>query len=231
MNDCSTMADEVRNHRNYVKPWSSKTTMCCTRAAMESIAYRSQKRQAIQVNLNRIQDEKFKQVLEYGDIGVIYVPPKTRNSCDHPYLPVMVTGCKQSSETQHLVYNLCCQYSHLQGFFTRESIRHEEHLTAKLMQIDPLGSSFERRKFTVEEASAKHNILGGKSFCRCRRDCTLVAKCSCIALGHLCKEKCHGGAKDGNKVQCSNCVNHRVLQGINSNRRKINSSRKRHRAS
>jgi len=32
----------------------------------------------------------------------------------------------------------------------------------------------------------------------------LVPKCSCIALGKLCRDKCHG--KEGHKVKCSNCV-------------------------
>jgi hypothetical protein len=37
-----SMTAQMLNHRNYVKPISSITTMCSTRAAMESIVYQSQ---------------------------------------------------------------------------------------------------------------------------------------------------------------------------------------------
>jgi len=90
----SSMTEAVLKHCNYIKPTASKNTMCSTRAAMESIAYRSQKAQANQINKERLQDSTYKQVLDVGDIGIVYVQPKTWNSCVHPYLPVMVMGCK-----------------------------------------------------------------------------------------------------------------------------------------
>jgi len=97
--DDLSVTAQILTHRNYMKPISSKTTMCSTRAAMESIAYRSQQRQAEKINVKHSQDKTYKQVLEVGDIGVIYVQPKTRNSCDHPFLPVMITGTKISQNS------------------------------------------------------------------------------------------------------------------------------------
>jgi hypothetical protein len=139
-----------------------------------------------------------------GDIGVIYVQPKMRNSCDHPFLPVMVTGMKISGTTNHITYMLCTQYGDICGAFPREVIRYEEHISPKIVLINPRTEETQGRKLTVEEASAKHNILGGKAFYRCKKDCALVRKCSCVALGKLCRDKCHG--KDGHKVNCSNCI-------------------------
>lgn len=198
----SSMTEHVLNHRSYVKPESCKTTMCSTRAAMEGIAFRSQKQQALKVNHARVQDRKYKQTLDIGDIGVIYVKPKTRNTCDHPYLPVMVTGTLISSKFRGVNYSLCCQYGPLRGTFAREDIRYEQHLTPEIVRIDPSKRNFDAIQLTVEEASAKHNVLGGKFFCRCKKDCALVPKCSCIALGRLCRDKCHGGKND---IKCSNC--------------------------
>jgi hypothetical protein len=106
-----------------MKPISSKTTMCSTRAAMESIAYGSQQRQAEKINLKHSQDKTYKQVLEVGDIGVIYAQPKTRNSCNHPFLPVMVTDTKISTISHQVTYTLCTQYGHLRGTFRRGSIQ------------------------------------------------------------------------------------------------------------
>jgi len=65
---------------------------------------------------------------------------------------------------------------------------------------------FDALTLTIEEASAKHNVLGGKSYCRCQKDCILVPKCSCIALGKLCRDKCHGSSKKLTHIRCSNCV-------------------------
>jgi hypothetical protein len=133
-------------------------------------------------------------------------PPKTRNSCDHPYLSVMVTGTCIAGELSTITYKLCCQYGRLRGVFARESIQFEEYMTPEIVQIDTMKPKFDAKILSVEEASAKHNILGEKSYCQCRKDCALVPKCSCIALGKLCREKCHGGSKNMNKVKCSNCI-------------------------
>jgi hypothetical protein len=103
-NDVLSMTAQVLSHRGNIKPVSSKTTMCSTRAAMECIAYCSQKRQADKINATRMCT--YKQVLDMGDIGVIYVQPKMRNSCYHPFLPVMVTGMKISGTTNHITYML-----------------------------------------------------------------------------------------------------------------------------
>jgi len=200
--DDSSMTEHVLNHRSYVKPESCKTTMCSTRAAMEGIAFWSQKQQALKINHARVQDRKYKQTLDIGDIGVIYVKPKTRNTCDHPYLPVMVTGTLISSKFRGVNYSLCCQYGPLRGTFTREDIRYEQHLTLEIVRIDSSKRNFDAIQLTVEEASAKHNVLGGKLFCRCKKDYALVPKCSCIALGRLCRDKYYGGKND---IKCSNC--------------------------
>jgi hypothetical protein len=212
--DNSSMTSNIVKHRNYIKPTTSKNTMCSTRAAMESIAYRSQMRQAKQVNERRLMDETYKQVLEVGDIGVVYVKPKTRNTCDHPYLPVMVTRLSISDHSQTVSYKLCCKYGPLRGTYLRESIRFEEHLTQELVQIPPTDVQLQMPSLTVEEASAKHNILGGKAYCRCSKDCALVPKCSCMALGRLCRDKCHGGANNPKKFRCSNCM-HSTTEGNN----------------
>jgi hypothetical protein len=129
----SSMTDAVLNHHNYIKPTTSKNTMCSTRAVMGSIAYRSQKAQAHQLNKEQLQDKTYKQVLDVGDIGIVYIQPKTWNSCDHPYLPVMVMGCKIPKNSQALMYKLCCQYGPLHGLFAREIIRFEEHMTPEFV--------------------------------------------------------------------------------------------------
>jgi hypothetical protein len=167
--DDSSMTEHVLNHRSYVKPESCKTTMCSTRAAMEGIAFRSQKQQALKVNHARVQDRKYKQTLDIGDIGVIYVKPKTRTTCDHPYLPVMVTRTLISSKFRGVNYSLCCQYGPLHGTFAREDIRYEQHLTPEIVRIDPSKCNFDAIQLTVEEASAKHNVLGGKFFVDAKR--------------------------------------------------------------
>jgi hypothetical protein len=77
-------------------------------------------------------------------------------------------------------------------------------MTLDIVKINAMEEDRDARKLTVEEASAKHNKLGGKAFCRCKKDCILVPKCSCIALGKLYRGKCHG--KEGHKENCSNCV-------------------------
>jgi len=180
--------------------------MCSTRAAMELMAYQSQKKQVEKLNAKRAADTLYKHVLEVGDIGSIYVQPKTRNSCDHPYLPVMVTSTCIATHSSNITYKLCTQYGHLRGSFTRETIKYEEHMTAEMLQINPTKPNFDALTLTIEEASAKHNVLGGKLYCRCQKDCILVPKCSCIALGKLCRDKCHGSFKKLTHIRCSNCV-------------------------
>ena len=215
--DGSAMTQHVLKHRNYVRPSNSKNTMCSTRAAMESMAYRSQQRQANKINDTRINDTTYKQQLDVGDIGVVYVKPKTRNSCDHPYLPVMVTEGRLSGPSQTVLYKLCCQYGYLKGNFSRDDIRFEEHMTADIVLINTEGPNFGRKALSVEEASAKYNVLGGKTYCRCKKDCTLVRNCSCIALGKLCRDKCHRGKESSAKnFHCSNCVSqhNRVEESI-----------------
>lgn len=87
---------------------------------------------------------------------------------------------------------------------SRESIRFEEHITPELIKITPGAAETDGWKLTVEEASAKHNTLGGKSFCRRKKDCVLISKYSCVALGKLCRDKCHGN--EGHKVNCSHFI-------------------------
>jgi hypothetical protein len=202
----SSMTEAVLNHHNYIKPTTSKNTKCSTRAAMESIAYRSQKAQAHQLNKERLQDKTYKQVLDVGDIGIVYVQPKTWNSCDHPYLPVMVMGCKIPKNSQALMYKLCCQYGPLHGFFAREIIRFEEHMTPEFVQIDPSSTTFNNKKYTIEEANAKHNVLGGKSFCRCKKDCALVKKCNALLSVSYAEINAMEAGKIRIPFHCSYCV-------------------------
>jgi len=58
------------------------------------------------------------------------------------------------------------QYGHLRGTFHRESIQFEEHMTADMVKISLMEEDMDAHKMTVEEASAKHIVLGGKAFCR-----------------------------------------------------------------
>jgi hypothetical protein len=44
--DNSSMTEHVLKHRSDTKPKSSKSTLCSTRAAMELMAYQSQRKQA-----------------------------------------------------------------------------------------------------------------------------------------------------------------------------------------
>jgi hypothetical protein len=84
-----------------------------------------------------------------------YVQQKTRNSCDHPFLPVMVTGTKISPISNQVKYILCTQYGHLRGTFHRESIRFKEHMTLDIVKINVMEEDIDARKLTVEEASAQ----------------------------------------------------------------------------
>ena len=117
--------------------------MCSTRAAMELMAYQSQKKQEEKLNAKRAADTLYKHELEVGDIGLIYVQPKTRNCCDHPYLPVMVTSTRIATHSSTITYKLCTQYDHLRGSFTRETIQYEEHMTAEMLQINPTKPDFD----------------------------------------------------------------------------------------
>ncbi len=80
---------------------------------------------------------------------------KTRNSCDHPFLPVMVTGTKISPISNQVKYILCTQYGHLRGTFHRESIRFKEHMTLDIVKTNVMEEDIDARKLTVEEASAQ----------------------------------------------------------------------------
>ncbi len=84
-----------------------------------------------------------------------YVQQKTRNSCDHPFLPVMVTGTKISPISNQVKYILCTQYGHLRGTFHRESIRFKEHMTLDIVKTNVMEEDIDARKLTVEEASAQ----------------------------------------------------------------------------
>jgi hypothetical protein len=103
-------------------------------------------------------------------------------------------------------------------------------MTPEIVQIDTTKPNFDAILLSVEEASAKHNILGGKSYCRCQKLCALVPKCSCFALGKLCRDKCHGGSKNMKKFKCSNCVPLSTLTQVGSmvepNMRRAEVSRK-----
>jgi hypothetical protein len=102
---------------------------------------------------------------------------------------------------------------------SRESIRFEEHITPDIVKITPGTAETDGWKLTVEEASAKHNTLGGKSFCRCKKDCVLVSKYSCVAVGKLCRDKYHGN--DGHKVNCSNFISQEdKMHNYSTNKRK-----------
>jgi len=83
------------------------------------------------------------------------VQQKTRNSCDHPFLPVMVTGTKISPISNQVKYILCTQYGHLRGTFHRESIRFKEHMTLDIVKTNVMEEDIDARKLTVEEASAQ----------------------------------------------------------------------------
>jgi hypothetical protein len=126
--DNSSMKNHVVNHRNYMKPKSPKNTMCSTQAAVESMAYRSQVWQAKKINEGCVMDDSYKQVLDVNDIGVVYVQPKTRNTCDHLYLPVMVTACISYKNSTNVFYKLCCKYGPLRGTYACKMIHFKEQL-------------------------------------------------------------------------------------------------------
>ncbi len=152
---------------------------------MELIAATNQRRQGEQVNKKRKQKEDYKQILEFGDVGLIKVEGNTKAATDHPFLPVMVTSTVLSSRSGKVKYGICTQHGYLSGLFIREMIDHDEDMTAEVMRIDPNKPGFEK-DLSVGKASAKYNRLGGASLCRCMRDCALVKNCSCVGLGKLC---------------------------------------------
>jgi len=75
-----------------------------------------------------------------------YVQQKTRNSCDHPFLPVMVTGTKISPISNQVKYILCTQYGHLRGTFHRESIRFKEHMTLDIVKIKFIACTLKKKQ-------------------------------------------------------------------------------------
>ncbi len=201
----SSMTKNVKCHRQYQKPVSSKNTLCQKRAAMELIAATGQRQQGEQVYKKRKQAKDYKQILEVGDIGVIRVEGNTRAACDFPFLPVMVTSTRVSSKSGRVKYQICTQHGYLLGQFIREMIDYDEDMTPEVMKINPNIPGFQNG-LTIAAASAKYNRLGGASFCKCTRDCMMNKTCSCVRLGKLCRPKCHGARKDGKEIKCTNCL-------------------------
>jgi hypothetical protein len=76
-------------------------------------------------------------------------------------------------------------------------------MTAEILKINPMKPHFEE-KLTIASASAKY-ALGGAMVCRCKTNCFLNKRCSCLNLGKFCSDKCHCKRKDGNPVKCENC--------------------------
>jgi hypothetical protein len=44
---------------------------------------------------------------------------------------------------------------------------------------------------SITRASALYSSLGGSNFCQIGTNCLKNKKCSCVALGKLCSNKCH----------------------------------------
>ncbi len=170
---------------------------------MELFASGAQQKQAEEVNKKQEKNTNYKKVLEKGDIGVVRVEKNTCGATDFPWLPVMVTDLLLNDRNR-VMYKLCSTHAYLKGKFDREMIHHKDGMLADILKFDPENSNM-LHDLTVAQASQKYNQLGGKSFCRCKRNCVLNKKqCSCIALGILCRDKCHGIKKGCNPVHCSN---------------------------
>jgi hypothetical protein len=76
------------------------------------------------------------------------------------------------------------------------SIHHEDGMLTDILKIDMEKKNM-LHDLTIAQASQKYNQLGGKTFCRCKHDCVLSKKqFSCIALGILGRDKCHGTRED-----------------------------------
>ena len=204
--DMSQVTARVFTHPslNSVHDSIDKTRLCPKRGYMEKIAALHQKKQGESVNRKRATVTK--PVLDVGDIGLIEVESKTLAATDHKWLPIMVTSTRLVSPG-NVMYKLCTQHGYLVGEFVREVIYPHEHMTAKMLKINPMRPKFEQ-DLSVATASAKYNALGGAKVCRCTSNCLKSKRCCCMALGKLCSAKCHGKRKDGKEVYCENCYEH-----------------------
>ena len=178
--------------------------LCQKRDFMEKIAACHQRKQGEGVNRKRAKVSK--PFLDVGDIGLIEVEGNTRAATDHKWLPVMVTSTRLVAP-ENVMYKLCTQHGHLGGEFVRGDIYPHPHMTAELLKINPMTPNFEKN-LSIASASAKYNALGGATVCRCKSNCFLNKRCSCMNLGKLCSAKCHGKRKEGNTVKCDNCFIH-----------------------
>jgi len=160
------------------------------------------KRDRLKPLIKRAQCTKL--VLEYGDIVSIQVPTVSRGACDHPWLPELVTKIilKSKQETQ---YEVCSKHGVLAGVFPRNQLYHNKYLTAELLGINEAHAR-ERRSLSVAKASALYNKLGGRTFCKCKSNCSKNSRCSCVMLGKFCLKKCHMKRIDGTKAKCRNCA-------------------------
>lgn len=201
--DVSEVTAMVMSHPTYnsVKEPMDKHRLCAKRGYMEKIAATHQKKQGEQVNSKRAKLNK--PVLDVGNIGLIQVEGNTRAATDHGWLPVMVTSTRMVSPN-NIMYKLCTQHGYLDGEFVRESIYAHEHMTAQMLRINPMVPKF-GQNLSVAKASALYNSLGGSNFCKCGTNCLKNKKCSCVALGKLCSNKCHKKRKDGKGIHCDNC--------------------------
>jgi hypothetical protein len=200
----SEMTNMVLSHRSFKKVDDpmDEHRLCLKRGYMEKIAAKHQMDQGEKINKKRAKLNK--PVLEVGDIGVIKVEGNTRAATDHAWLPIMVTSTRLISPN-NIMYKLCTQHGHLRGEFVRGDIYPHEHITPEMLKINPTIPNF-NQDLTVPKASALYNMLGGATFCRCKTNCLISKRCSCIALGKLCVEKCHGKRKDGKPIKCENCA-------------------------
>jgi hypothetical protein len=117
---------------------------------------------------------------------------------------IMVTKIHISKKTGGIKYGLCTQHGYLQGYYYLQMSSYEPKMNAAIMNINTSKADF-KQNLSVGDASMLYNRLGGKTFCRCTKDCALSKHCKCIALGRLCRDKCHSRHADGTPVQCSNC--------------------------
>lgn len=175
--------------------------LCRKRDLMEKIAACHQRKQGEDVNKKKA--KLTKPFLDVGDIGLIEVEGNTRAATDHKWLPVMVTSTRLVSP-ENVMYKLCTQHGHLSGEFVRGDIYPHQYMTAEILKINPMKPNFEKN-LSIATASAKYNALGGATVCRCKTNCLLSKRCSCMNLGKLCTDKCHGKRKDGKSVKCDNC--------------------------
>ncbi len=153
---------------------------------MEKIAANHQRKQGEKVNKKRAKVSK--PILDVGDIRLIEVEGNTRAATDNKWLPVMVTSTRLVSP-DNVMHKLCTQHGHLDGEFNRGVIYPHPYMTAEILKINPMKPHFEE-KLTIASASAQYNALGGATVCRCKTNCFLKKRCSCMNLGKLCSDTC-----------------------------------------